>query len=250
MNRDQSQEIAIALFANVRGVSSMCGLLFSILCFFGQIAEKKSVLITILFYVSIDVGHAFNVMKTVMPKFEVEQNTLRKLFVCSDFHMIILSLFFILTDSTNVFYVFDYIVECFIESLSFVINVLTLEMKLNGPYLSVIKQINNSPLLPMVSPVVELIVAIFLLINSIIKMSFSAFILCAAYIFFVNIVGVATNESHSRLWNSIGLQIREFAAKNGGSVGSFLENLCDKGEQFTAKLRKFFPRREIKVHLQ
>ena len=234
----------------VGGICSICGLVFSVFAFFAKIVGKIPTLLTILFYASIDSFHIFRAVSDVMPKFQVEATTGKRLLYSSDFHMFILSLFFIIFDYSNIFFILDYIIITMVASSSFFINYISTTLKLNVPMMSMIKQVVSDPIFDVISAVLELLVSICLFFRAITTFKFTSWLLFLIYTLIVNISGIATSEAHNKLWSQIGLTLREFAAKRNDGLGRFIETSCDKCAHFSSQVKQYFPKRDIKVHLQ
>ena len=233
----------------VGGICSICGFVFSIVTLFAKLSGHIPTFVTILFYSSIDSFHIFRAVSIVMPKFQVEATTGKRLLYSSDFHLFILSLFFILSDYTNFFYIVDYILITFVESCSFFTNYVSVQLKLNLPIMSQIRQIASNPAIDIGSAVLELIVSICLFFRAISTFKFTNWLLFLIYTIVVNISGIATSEAHNKLWSKIGLTLREFAAKRNDGFGRMIETTCDKCSHFSSQVKQYFPKRELKVHL-
>ncbi|EAX99676.1 hypothetical protein TVAG_417430 [Trichomonas vaginalis G3] len=210
----------------------------------------NEILSVIIFYSAAESFHLFRIVRFVAPKLEIPQNVTQKVLMCQDFYMFILCLLFIVTESTNYFVVLDYAVNTLIESLHFFVHFLAPWMGVEGPFVAKLRSYINNQYIPIVSAIIEVCVTISFFIQAITKFSFTNLIIFVGYFFLVIVASLATTEAHGRFWAKIGLFLREFAASRNDKLGQYVELVVEKCSHFASVAQQYFPKKDIKVHLQ
>lgn len=234
----------------VVGFSAMFALMTSILLFISKLLFIKDKLFLILFYSSIESYHISKIVYTIFYDATFKQYFIQKFIFNPDLHMMILSLCFISTDNTNLFYILDYIICTAVDFLIFFFKYIVPGMKLYMPELEKAKVSVQSPNFQLLSAFFEMIVAIFLLIHAIVKHKKRHWSLFVAYFLLVNLSGVITSEYHSIAWDRIINYFRQKSLQSGGLVGRISDTIADLIYSIKLNLQKLYPRRELKIHFE
>lgn len=241
----------ISLFLKVVvGFSALFALMMSILFLISKIMMIKDKLFVVLFYSSLESYHLMKFINTVFNDTLFIKDIIRRLIFNPDLHMMILSIFFITTDNTNVFYILDYLIITAVDSIICFFTYIVPGLKLDLPELQAAKVKVQSPNFQLLSASFEIIVAIYLLSRAIYKHKKDHWLLFIAYFFLVNLSGVITSEVHSNVWEWVITHLRRIGLTRGGIIGKLSESIAEFLYNIKISLQKLYPVRDLKVHIE
>lgn len=234
----------------VIGIAAIASFVISVLFLCIKPFDDIPIIELIFFYSAIECLHIFKVFRIATPKFEFDQASFRRAMLCQDLYMFILCLFLIISENTNYFIILDYAFNTFVEGGLFFVQVLAPIVTGEGPYVARLRTVLHTPYIPAISAVIEACTALSLLLTTMAHFSMLNLIVFLAYFFLVNIASLATTEAHNRLWSKVGLWLREFAAQRNDKLGQYIEVFVEKCSHYSTIAQQYFPKKDVKVHLQ
>ena len=226
--------------------SAFIGFLVSLIFFFSMGSVSLFFVLKIIFLIPGIIYHLLAGLQFIAPRFEIEVDFTTRLFLSSDLHYFIILILIIFSTIMPILYILDYIVIYATIGIPFFISLFHLDQ---NPNIDRFKQIIQSPGFQLVSPIIEISLGFFLFFIAIFELKLYIWFIFVAYWIWLILFNYSTNEYHSRVWEKIGLFIRDFASKQSPNFGSWIDSAIDSFSEFVSS-KNIYPNKNLKIHFQ
>lgn len=230
-------------------VSSILGLIFSFPMIFVCASSESNFLVKAFFWTSIAFFHLISIIRTVFPKFVISADMKERLILCPDVHYFTVMFLFLVSGICPFFYVLLYCLIFAARGIPFMVEQIQLA-KTNPVLANRLTGLLDLPVFCDLPAYLEILLGLRLVFLLIFDFCFSTAISVLTYLLWLLLFNYANSEVHARVWSSISIFIREFAAKKADSFGPQLEKFVDRAGEISDKMIKLYPSKELKVHLQ